>query len=85
MPPKSRRNRRNIPQNRAGLKKPAVAPPVVPPATAQPERPARSTYTSPAPPPTASSYPYISGEIKRIATIAGIIIVLLIIAALFFR
>jgi hypothetical protein len=88
MPAKSRRNRRNIPRNRTVEKKPAAAPPVAPSAPGF-VKPVRSTYSSPGSSPvsrpTPSPLSHISGEIKRIAVVAAIIIVILVITAVFLR
>lgn len=97
MPPKSRRNRRNIPKSKPAEKKDVTSQQTVSSTTNKPvaavktEKPAgsayntRPTYTAPSSTYTPPSYDYISGEVVRIGIVTGIIVVLLVLAAIFLR
>ncbi len=87
MPAKSRRNRRNIPQSRKVTASPSTSSTAtadIGPAT-QPEKSPvsyRATNKATAPAPT---YPYILSEIKWISIVTAIVVVLLVIAYIFFH
>jgi hypothetical protein len=85
MPSKSRRKRRSIPQNKPATQTVVGPASVSVPANSRPSRPTYPSQSESSKPPAPLTYPYIKGELARIGIVAGLIIVILVILALFLR